>query len=155
MSPGTRSDVQHDKDPVLVYFESLVDQARMKFDRRAASLADSLLAEQSDDPIIASVDQSLQSDRVVLEFLRPDAHELKEPLAALIDLPKTWGAGRHYPFGVGGSEPRINGRGGIASGEARLEGLDTSPHDLHVLLRHRPRSISRIRRAVPPQPGGG
>ena len=120
----------------------LVDQAHVQFDRHATCLARRPLAEHADNAVIPSIDYALKLNGP-FEIFGPGAHEVEEPIAARVDPAKTWAVGWQYPLRIGGIQPRIEGRGGIAGSQPRLELLECPAHNLHILLRHGPRSIAQ------------
>jgi hypothetical protein len=131
-----------------------VDLAEIHFDRHAAVSSGCRLEREGDNPVTASIDQSLGTNRPALEILRPGLNELGETLAATPYRPPRELAG-HYPLvvvrdGVG------NPGGGIPSLDRFLEPLENPTYDLDVLLRHRLRSISRLAFTAPggPAPRG-
>ena len=114
----------------------------MQVDCRAARPSGRVLVEHGDNAVIARVDQPLQVDGP-FEILGPSAHELDETVAPSVDGPEAGCVWSRYPFGIGCEGPGVVGRAWIAPSQASLKRLESPTHDLHVLLRHRPRSISR------------
>src|SRR4051794_19687780 len=139
---GGVEEVLHPDDPAVL---KLMKHRHMHLDCRPARLSGRVLVEHGENAVIARVDQALQVDGPV-EILRPCAHELDETITPSIDGPEADGGvwiWIRYPFGIGCDEFGVEDRAWIAPRQASLELVDRSPHNLHVLLRHRLRSISR------------
>jgi hypothetical protein len=97
---------------------------------------------QRDNALTRGVDQPLVLDRPTLEILGPDAPELDEAIAPPITL-SSRKARKRSPLEIGSKEPRIKHCAGITTLKPVLKGLEQPANNLDVLLRHRPRSISR------------
>jgi hypothetical protein len=113
-------------------------------DLQAASLAPALLPYDYND-LIACVDDLDSFLAIVLPRSKPDTERFPDPLVAVIDA--TFGEVREVILDL--RVKRIQ-RSLIV---ATIERLTAAPDDLDVLLRHRPRSISRGASRVHDPPG--
>src|SRR5215204_4950152 len=76
---GVAGVVPHPNLAAIFQLDNLAD---MQVDRHATAFARCRLDREHDHPVFARVDQSLKSNRPVVEFRGPGADELDEPLAA-------------------------------------------------------------------------
>ena len=116
--------------------------------REPNDLPNSLLPRQAATPTAPDFDEFVEDGVIIqgrylldleMEFLK-DFEELLDPLSRLgppaVDVSKpNEGQGLPYDIWAEETQPGIHA--------APIEGIDRFPRDLHVLLRHRPRSISR------------
>ena len=131
----------------------LPDQPLVELDRDATRFSGCGVVEQTDDTVITSVDQPFEPKRELVEVLGPGAHELGKSLTAPIDT-RARELLRGQPLAIGGVGAGLERTpSGIAPRHAHLETFPPAPHYLDLLLRHRPRSISR--RGVPLSMQGG
>jgi hypothetical protein len=122
----------------------LVDIGVLLLDGHAASPPDRRLMQERDDPIIASRDQTLDSERQPLEILAPRAHELDEPRASTIG--RLIQLGKRDPLGISRQIAGIPRGSEVAAVHSRHEGFEHTSDDLDVLVRHRlPRSPAAAR----------
>src|SRR5262249_27156626 len=118
----------------------LMDLPEMDVDRDAALLPGPGLAHERHDSAITHIDLALDLKGPVVELLGPHTYELDPALAAT---PDRSSLERHRDqLEIVGGAFQIEGGTGIASLHPRPKCFDHLAHNLHVLPRHRPRSIS-------------
>ena len=115
----------------------LPDRSEIQLNWRAAALPGWRLVRERDNTVVPGIDQALELKRPILNLRGPGAEPLDVPLAPALGM-KAFDCELELV-----SDDFHPERGaGIATLHARRPLLIHPSHDLDVLLRHRPRSIS-------------